>query len=154
MYREGLGVQKNEIMAIKCYKTAAKEDDSYAQYILGKMYLNGYSILEKDINKAIEYFSKSAQDYNKAALNELINIADNGNEKAQFILGTMYCDGNGVIEDFYESLKWLIKAAEQGNEDAEEIITKILPLKMTEKLCEDDDVYAKFFVKNLAENLN
>ncbi len=46
-------------------------------------------------------------------------LAEQGNAKAQFALGTMYRDGRGVAQDFDKALRWWRKAAEQGVVDAQ-----------------------------------
>ena len=47
------------------------------------------------------------------------SLAEQGNAEAQFILGSMYRDGQGVEKDLEETLKWWKKAAELGNVDAQ-----------------------------------
>jgi TPR repeat protein len=44
--------------------------------------------------------------------------AEQGSADAQFILGVMYENGDGVPQDFPEAVKWCRKAAEQGDVDA------------------------------------
>ena len=46
-------------------------------------------------------------------------LAEQGDAKAQFALGTMYRDGQGVARDYAEALRWWRKAAEQGVIDAQ-----------------------------------
>ncbi len=46
-------------------------------------------------------------------------LADQGNTEAQLILGNMYKDGIGVMQDYKEAVKWYRKAAEQGNTDGQ-----------------------------------
>ncbi len=46
-------------------------------------------------------------------------LAEQGDAKAQFALGTMYRDGQGVDRDYAEALSWWVKAAEQGVVDAQ-----------------------------------
>ena len=42
-------------------------------------------------------------------------LADQGNALAQFNLGVMYDEGQGVPQDDAEAVKWYRKAADQGN---------------------------------------
>jgi len=44
--------------------------------------------------------------------------AEQGDVKAQYLLGTMYAQGRGVTQNRTESAKWIQKAAEQGNAQA------------------------------------
>ncbi len=46
-------------------------------------------------------------------------LAEQGDAKAQFALGTMYRDGRGVAQDYDEALRWWRKAAESGLVDAQ-----------------------------------
>lgn len=46
-------------------------------------------------------------------------LAEQGNPEAQFILGSMYRDGQGVEKNLEETLKWWEMAAELGNVDAQ-----------------------------------
>ena len=46
-------------------------------------------------------------------------LAEQGNPEAQFALGTMYRDGQGVEKDLEQTLAWWKKAAELGNVDAQ-----------------------------------
>lgn len=55
----------------------------------------------------------------QTALRELQPLAERGVPEAQFVLGVMYGDGQGVAKNPSESLKWLRRAAEQGYADAQ-----------------------------------
>lgn len=46
-------------------------------------------------------------------------LAEQGDAKAQFALGTMYRDAQGVDRDYVQALGWWVKAAEQGLVDAQ-----------------------------------
>ena len=45
--------------------------------------------------------------------------ADQGNADAQFSLGYMYDNGQGVPQDYAEAARWYRKAADQGDADAQ-----------------------------------
>ena len=49
------------------------------------------------------------------ALAEWVPLAEQGDAVAQFYLGVMYANGEGVIQDDKEAAKWYRLAAEQGN---------------------------------------
>ncbi len=53
------------------------------------------------------------------AIRELRPLAEQGNAKAQFVLGHMYRYGLGVTQDYAEAVKWYRKAAEQGDGHAQ-----------------------------------
>src|SRR3989442_13689308 len=56
---------------------------------------------------------------NKTALNQLRVRAEQGNVDAQFDLGFMYQNGDGVPKDSAQAAQWYRKAAEQGMEGAQ-----------------------------------
>src|SRR5439155_642019 len=58
------------------------------------------------------YFAASKG--NKTALNQLRVRAEQGNVDAQFDLGFMYQNGDGVPKDSAQAAQWYRKAAEQG----------------------------------------
>ncbi len=71
-----------------------------------------------------------AQDYQKGvdayqtgdyltALREFRELAEQGDARAQTLLGVMYRDGQGVAQDYAEAVKWSRLAAEQGNATAQ-----------------------------------
>ncbi|MBI2881977.1 MAG: sel1 repeat family protein [Candidatus Tectomicrobia bacterium] len=50
---------------------------------------------------------------------ELMELAEQGHASAQFNLGVMYYDGQGVPQDYVEAAKWFRKAADQGDAPAQ-----------------------------------
>ena len=50
---------------------------------------------------------------------ECLAEAEQGNPIAQFVLGSMYENGEGVSQDYLLAVKWYSKAAEQGDVDAQ-----------------------------------
>ncbi|CAK0781996.1 conserved hypothetical protein [Gammaproteobacteria bacterium] len=46
-------------------------------------------------------------------------LADQGNAIAQYNLGVMYYEGQGVPRDYGSAVKWFLRAANQGNSDAQ-----------------------------------
>ena len=51
----------------------------------------------------------------KTATRELKLSAEQGDARAQVLLGGLYIAGRGVLQDHAEGLKWFRKAAEQGS---------------------------------------
>ena len=43
-----------------------------------------------------------------------LRLAQQGDALAQFVVGAMYHDGQGVPKDYKEAVKWYRKAADQG----------------------------------------
>ncbi len=54
-----------------------------------------------------------------AALTELTPLAEQGNATAQYYLGVMYKEGQGVAVDDAVSHQWLTKSAESGEAQAQ-----------------------------------
>ena len=50
--------------------------------------------------------------------------AEQGDAEAQYNLGMMYANGNGVAEDQWEAVVWLRKAAKQGHKAARNELAK------------------------------
>jgi len=67
-------------------------------------------------------FQKGIQAYEKkdyeTAMRELKPLAEQGDARAQFMLGEMYHFGMGVSMDSVEAIRWLRTAADQGDPDA------------------------------------
>ncbi len=55
----------------------------------------------------------------KSAAGVFQAMAEQGNPRAQFFLGEMYLNGNGVARDYAQALKWARASAEQKNADAQ-----------------------------------
>ena len=54
-------------------------------------------------------------------IKKLLRAAEQGDARAQYTLGFMYYEGEGVPEDTVEAVKWLRKAAEQGDDWAQHV---------------------------------
>ena len=48
-----------------------------------------------------------------------LQVAEQGNAQAQFSLGKMYYEGQGVRQDYTQAVQWYRKAAEQGDAEAQ-----------------------------------
>ncbi len=84
-------------------RARAEAGDAEAQVIYGTALANGWGV-EKDLAKAVEWYTKAAK---------------NGNAGGQVNLGVCYFFGRGVEKDKSKSIVWWRKAAEQGNADAQ-----------------------------------
>ena len=51
--------------------------------------------------------------------------AEQGYAPAQYNLGVMYANGEGVAKNDEQAVKWYRKAAEQGDEDAKKLLEKL-----------------------------
>ena len=98
--------------------------NSDAQFTLGLMYEEGESV-PKDDAEAAKWYRRAAEEEHENALNNLMAMCNRGIAVAQFNLGGMYQDGEGVAQDDAEAAKWYRKAAEQGNAIAKQRLDKM-----------------------------
>ena len=71
----------------------------------------GGAVWAQDFDKGLEAYNSG--DY-ATAIRELKPLAEQGKAGAQYYLSRMYWRGEGVIQDYAETAKWLRKAADQG----------------------------------------
>ena len=64
-------------------------------------------------------FEASTRGDYQTAFKLWLSLAEQGNASAQFNLGNMYANGQGVKQDDVEAVKWYRKAAEQGDVKAQ-----------------------------------
>ncbi len=131
--------------AIGIMKSIVENDSSdynsirpLATYMLGRIYIEGKYVV-KDINRAVIFLMKSAEENNQwasyqlgklflsgdeivkdaeKAITYLTKSAEQGNQFAQYTLGMLFLLGKDVSRDKEFAIKWLIRAKEQGNEYA------------------------------------
>jgi TPR repeat protein len=109
----------------------AKQGNSNAQFDVASMYQNGRGV-EPDLDKAIEWYKKSAEqdntqavsrlkllEANKERFRKILAKADTGNAESQYKLGKMYTEGVGVSTDYALATKTFESAAKQGHAKAE-----------------------------------
>ena len=75
------------------------------------------------VSASAQNFQKGKAAYDRddyaAALKEWRPLAERGDSEAQFNLGVIYDNGEGVPQDYAEAVKWYRKAAEQGDAAAQ-----------------------------------
>lgn len=81
----------------------ADEGRAIAQYALARLYDEPLRHPPEDNTKAVKWY---------------ILAAEQGHSKAQFNLGVMYDNGEGVLEDYVQAYAWYNLSAAQGNEMA------------------------------------
>ena len=86
--------------------------------------------MEKDDECALSYFKliyekKIAPEYAEQSYRIILPLAQKGMAAAQFYLGAMYEQGNGVPQNSVSALEWFEKAAAKGNREAMERLDKI-----------------------------
>ncbi len=121
----------------------AGKGNKTAQYTLCEMYIRGVGV-EQDVDKGAECYIKAAKqgsEDNVDIFDELLSKialvggefvqqwaiaeAEKGHKTAQYILGRMYEQGEGVEKDEDKAAGWYIKAANQRQWKATKILSKL-----------------------------
>ena len=110
---------------------------------MGIFYSSGKNVVEIDMNKALEWLKKSAEQGNKKAYNNLAGFyatgvgvkiskskafkwfkkgADIGDAVSQYEIGKFYDFGHVVQKDVKQAIKWYKKAAAQNYKKAQIIL--------------------------------
>ena len=135
MYKDGDGVPRDGVEAVKWFRKAAQQGLATSEANLAGMYLAGDGV-PKDGTEAVKWLRKAARkgliraqknlglmyvyglgvpkNYTEAA-KWCRKAGENGDADAQFKLGTLYENGDGVQQDRNEARQWFFKAAIQGN---------------------------------------
>ncbi len=121
---------------------SAEQGNQFAQYTLGKLYLNGERI-PPNVPEAMRWLHASAEQGNQyaqytlgklylngesippnipEAMHWLHASAEQGNQFAQYTLGKLYLNGERIPQNIPEAMKWLHASAEQGNEYAQRLL--------------------------------
>jgi len=119
MYANGSGVDTDEAKARELYQLAADHGSVKAMYVVGTMYRFAQYGAEKDIAKAIHYYTEAANKNFGAA---------------QFALGRMLMDGKQVERDPIVALQWLMLADSNGSKRAEDYIKHLLAQMTPEEI--------------------
>ena len=120
------------------YRKAAEQGCVIAQFRLGMCYATGTGV-EQNQEKAEEWFDKIKDPFDQFMIGNCFlaplhfdfirdevmamkwyrKAAEQGYANAQYNLGWMYANGEGVSKDDNEAVKWYRKAAEQGDAHAQ-----------------------------------
>ncbi len=118
--------------AYKEFMPLAEQGDAVAQYYLGEI----YSKVMQDASIAVRWYRKAAKQ---------------GHVKAQFLLGLMYRNGEGIRQNNTEAVNWLVKAAKQGHVKAQFILGLMYDRG---KGVQQDDAKAVIWYRKAAEQGN
>ena len=116
--------------AVEWYNKGIEAGDCHALVGLGRMYEYGQGV-EENFDKAVELFSKgidAGADYAKSEIGHLyyrdkqydkalecfLQLADEGDGSAMYMIGLMYQYGNGVPVDYAKAMDWYRKAVDAG----------------------------------------
>lgn len=105
------GITRDYKTAFKYYKIAAEMGDIWAQTRVAYHYEYGIGV-SKDNEKAKYWRVKAA----RQELKRVLQMAEQGDAKAQFRLGLIYYVGNedmGIKKDYKQTVYWYQKAADQ-----------------------------------------
>ena len=133
MYAKGEGVPENDAEAAKWYRLAAEQGDAKAQFNLGVMYAKagGEGVLEAVITCSPMPCQGRGRAGELCRGREVVSQGRRaGGRKAQFNLGVMYANGEGVLEDYVLAYAWWNLAAARGHKKADEA-KDTLRLRMT-----------------------
>ncbi|MFT4580436.1 MAG: TPR repeat protein [Gammaproteobacteria bacterium] len=135
MFDTGSGVPEDNEKAALWFRAAAGQGSELAQFNLGSFYLRGEGV-EQDADLAVEWFQKAADSgltgaymklaelYGKGehgieknsavAAKYLVQAAEKGDGRAQYLLGNMFAEGEGVAKDYVKAYAWCGTAAGNG----------------------------------------
>lgn len=105
----GDGVPADRAQAARYFAQAAEQGHGEAAFDLAVMYNDGDGGLPKDAAQCLYWLEKGASA---------------GFSKAQFSLGLSYRNGDGVPREYLKSLELFCKAADQGHEKAQQIVSE------------------------------
>jgi len=137
LYENGTGVSQNDSEALEWYRKAAEKGNAEAQLELGKRYFEGRGVSANE-DEAVKWYTKAAENGNTDAqlvlgdryfVEQKYSTAaewyrkaadkDNGNVRAQYQLGLMYSQGQGVERNYAEAADWYRKAADQRDAESQ-----------------------------------
>ncbi|MCM1512095.1 MAG: sel1 repeat family protein [Oxalobacter formigenes] len=141
LYLEGKGVLQDTKKGIKWLIAAAGKGDTHAAFQLGMIYYDG-RLVEQDYKEALSWYLKAAEGRNEPEEARLLGkvlgeIAEPGEvytrtagqmmkrgqhviRDAWFYVGLMYETGRGTAQDMKQSRYWYGKAADAGDEIAQQ----------------------------------
>lgn len=124
--------------ALKCMLPLAEKGECDMNYLAGQYYANGWGTV-KDLDKALECYREAGRHGNIQALVRMGAIyaekhdnanarkcyqiaAEQGDVSACFLYGYYLYEGIGGEADKEEGLKWLKKAQEKGDQNADKFL--------------------------------
>ncbi|GBC07561.1 hypothetical protein RclHR1_07530010 [Rhizophagus clarus] len=137
-YLYGLGIIKDEKLAFKYYQIIADENHAIGQTKIGYFYENGIGV-DKNDKMAVHWYRKGDSNGNYLATFDLAQCFRHGigvdinYEKAfdlyqkaanfipmaQYGLGEMYENGDGIVKNIDQAINWYTKSFEQGYQKAQ-----------------------------------
>ena len=109
LHMQGVGLEKDEALAVEFYIAAAEGGHLSAQFNLGLAYFKGRGV-DKDFDKAMEWWEKAA---------------DAGHSAAQYNIGALLWEGQVVEQDQATAMKWFRTAMHNNNEQASSFLQSL-----------------------------
>ena len=103
MFREGIGVPRDDRAAASWFRQAAEQGSTEARYELALLYSLGRGV-PRDRSRAAYWYGLLAED---------------GHVGAQYLLALMYESGSGVTRNMSRAIWWFRRAAEQEHVGAQ-----------------------------------
>lgn len=166
------------IKAVKWLEEAARQENPFADYALGRLYKEGV-LLEKDMEKAVFHLQRAADAGNSfaqyqlgkiyldeehknipAAVQYLTLAADQKNELAAYRLGRLYLMGDELPKNIERAQHYLDMAAEAGNQYAQYVLGKLYLIgkeieqdrekayEYFSRSAEQGNIYAAYFLEH------
>jgi len=117
MHSRGQGVLQDDKTALKWHRLAAEQGNDYARGRVAELQQKFSGRPLSSYQKGLDAFRKG--DY-ATALREWEPLADQGDATAQYNVGVMYENGEGVPSDRKTAVKWWRLAAAQGHAPAQD----------------------------------
>jgi len=109
-FQAGTGRKIDYVKAKELFLELAELDYPLAKIWIAQCCHKGYGNFQKDVKKA----EKIA----KEVVEQVKELAKQGDQDAVFLLGRAYWDGLGLDRDYEKAVDWYRKAAEAGNSEA------------------------------------
>lgn len=122
MYAEGYGVPVNPSKAVQLWRTSAEQGFPDAACQLGQVYAAGNGVGKDYVSAARWLLNATALEAD--VMTAMLYGTRTCYAEAKFRLGLLYSEGLGVERNMTEALRWWRAAANQGHEQAAEMLKK------------------------------
>jgi len=152
VYHMGYGTKQDFTKAIYWYERAANRGYERAYKRLDNIYYhlaNSYYHLGTESQKEEEDEDGflAFNDNFRAAFEWYTKLAEKGDVRCQSNIGSMYINGQGVLEDYKEAYAWLYIAKEQDYKSAEKKLDHLLKIMSKEDLVEAQELSKEYYKK-------
>ena len=111
IYSGDYGTPKDIPKAIESFRQAAEQENAFAAYRIGKIYIQGDMGISQNTEKGMKWLEEASR---------------NNNSYAQYFLGKVYLYGlHGVKRDREKAVRYLQDSFAQGNSYAEKLLVKM-----------------------------